>query len=108
MTSINMFRTTRLTSVSLRDRQQDPGGLIRHADHGSNYTAMVYTERMVEPGAVSSTGTVGDNFDNAMAEAVNKPPQDRADLTARLISRRRLARGEKVLKALQKSVGKPL
>lgn len=32
---------------------------------------MVYTERIVELGAVPSTGTVGDSFDNAMAEAVN-------------------------------------
>ncbi|WQB71026.1 IS3 family transposase [Microbacterium invictum] len=46
-------------------------GLIHHADHGSNYTAMIYTERIVELGAVPSTGTVGDSFDNAMAEAVN-------------------------------------
>lgn len=46
-------------------------GLIHHADHGSKYTAMVYTERIVELGAVPSTGTVGDSFDNAMAEAVN-------------------------------------
>ena len=46
-------------------------GLIHHADHGSNYTAMVYTERIVELGAVPSTGTVGDSFDNAMAEAIN-------------------------------------
>lgn len=38
-------------------------GLIHHADHGSNYTAMVYTERIVELGAVPSTGTVGDSFD---------------------------------------------
>jgi transposase InsO family protein len=47
-------------------------GLIHHADHGSNYTAiMVYTDRIAELGAVPSTGTVGDSFDNAMAEAVN-------------------------------------
>ena len=38
-------------------------GLIHHADHGSNYTAMVYTDRIVELGAVPSTGTVGDSFD---------------------------------------------
>lgn len=46
-------------------------GLIHHADHGSNYTAMVYTDRIVELGAVPSTGTVGDSFDNALAQAVN-------------------------------------
>ncbi len=46
-------------------------GLIHHADHGSNYLAVVYTDRIVELGAKPSTGTVGDSFDNAMAEAVN-------------------------------------
>lgn len=49
----------------------DLTGLIHHADHGSNYTAMVYTDPIEELGAVPSTGTVGDSFDNAMAEAVN-------------------------------------
>ena len=33
--------------------------------------AMVYTDRILELGAVPSTGTVGDSFDNAMAEAFN-------------------------------------
>ena len=46
-------------------------GLIHHADHGSSYLAMVYTDRIVELGAKPSTGTVGDSFDNALAEAVN-------------------------------------
>jgi len=45
--------------------------LIHHSDHGSNYLAVVYTDRIVELGAKPSTGTVGDSFDNAMAEAVN-------------------------------------
>lgn len=46
-------------------------GLIHHADHGSNYMSMVYTDRVVELGATPSTGTVGDSYDNALAEAVN-------------------------------------
>jgi putative transposase len=46
-------------------------GLTRHSDHGSNYPAMVYTDRIAELGAIPSTGTVGDSCDNAMAEAVN-------------------------------------
>jgi transposase InsO family protein len=46
-------------------------GLIHHADHGSNYLALVYTDRIEELGAKPSTGTVGDSFDNALAEAVN-------------------------------------
>lgn len=46
-------------------------GLIHHADHGSNYMSMVYTDRVVELGATPSTGTFGDSYDNALAEAVN-------------------------------------
>ncbi|MBF4562864.1 transposase [Microbacterium sp. VKM Ac-2870] len=49
----------------------DLTGLTHHSDHGSNYTAMVYTDRLVELGAVPSTGTVGDSHDNALAEAIN-------------------------------------
>ena len=53
------------------DAGDDLTGLTHHSDHGSNYMAMVYTDRIVELGAVPSTGTVGDSFDNAMAEAIN-------------------------------------
>lgn len=49
----------------------DLTGLIHHSDHGSNYLSIVYTDRVVELGAKPSTGTVGDSYDNAMAEAVN-------------------------------------
>lgn len=46
-------------------------GLIHHADHGSNHMSMVSTNRVVERGAPPSRGTVGDSYDNALAEAVN-------------------------------------
>ena len=46
-------------------------GRVHHADHGSNYLAVVYTGRIEEIDATPSTGTVGDSFENAMAEAVN-------------------------------------
>ena len=49
----------------------DLSDLVHHSDHGSNYMAMVYTDRIVELGAKPSTGTVGDSYDNALAEAVN-------------------------------------
>jgi transposase InsO family protein len=45
------------------DAGDDLTGLTHHSDHGSNYMAMVYTDRIVELGAVPSTGTVGDSFD---------------------------------------------
>ena len=49
----------------------DLTGLTHHSDHGSNYMSLVYTDRVVELGAVGSTGTVGDSYDNALAETVN-------------------------------------
>jgi len=49
----------------------DLTGLVHHADHGSNYLSVVYTDRIAELGAKPSTGTVGDSYDNVLAEAVN-------------------------------------
>jgi transposase InsO family protein len=46
-------------------------GLICHNDAGSQYTALTYTERLEDIGASPSIGTVGDSYDNAMAESVN-------------------------------------
>jgi putative transposase len=44
------------------DAGGDLTGLTHHSDHGSNYMALVYTDRIVELGAVPSTGTVGDSL----------------------------------------------
>jgi putative transposase len=46
-------------------------GLITHSDAGSQFTSVRYGERLAELGAVPSIGTVGDSFDNALAETVN-------------------------------------
>ena len=46
-------------------------GLVHHSDHGVQYTSTVYTTRVMEYGMLPSTGTVGDSYDNAMAESVN-------------------------------------
>jgi putative transposase len=53
------------------DARDNLAGLTHHSDHGSNYMSLVYTDRIVELGATPSTGTVGDSYDNALAEAVN-------------------------------------
>jgi putative transposase len=45
-------------------------GLIHHSDAGSQYTAIRYSNRLTDAGAVASIGTVGDSYDNAMAESV--------------------------------------
>jgi putative transposase len=46
-------------------------GLVTHSDAGSQFTSIRYSERVAELGAVPSVGTVGDSYDNALAEAVN-------------------------------------
>ena len=51
-----------------RRREIDAG---QRSDHGSNYLWVVYTDRINELGATPSTGSVGDSYDNALAEAVN-------------------------------------
>ena len=46
-------------------------GLIHHSDRGVQYLSIRYTERLAEAGAVTSVGSRGDSYDNAMAESVN-------------------------------------
>ena len=46
-------------------------GLRCHSDAGMQFTSVRYGERLAEIGAVPSIGTVGDSFDNALAETVN-------------------------------------
>jgi putative transposase len=45
-------------------------GLIHHSDAGSQYCAIRYVDRLVEMGAVASIGSIGDSYDNALAESV--------------------------------------
>lgn len=45
--------------------------LIHHSDRGVQYVAVRYTERLAEAEVVASVGSVGDSYDNAMAEAFN-------------------------------------
>lgn len=49
-------------------RGVDIDGVICHSDAGSQYTSIAYTDRLGEIGAAPSIGTVGDSFDDAMAE----------------------------------------
>jgi putative transposase len=46
-------------------------GLRCHSDAGSQFTSLRYGERLAEIGALPSIGSVGDSFDNALAETVN-------------------------------------
>ena len=46
-------------------------GLVAHSDAGSQFTSVWFTERLDEIGARPSIGTVGDSYDNALAETTN-------------------------------------
>ena len=54
---------------ALYDRELD-GRLVVHSDRGTQYVAMRYTERLAAAGAAPSVGSVGDAYDNALAESV--------------------------------------
>ena len=48
-----------------------PGdGLIHHSGSGSQYLSMRYTDRLADAGLVGSVGSVGDSYDNALAETI--------------------------------------
>jgi transposase InsO family protein len=46
-------------------------GLVHHSDRGAQYLAIRYTERLAEAGIEPSVGSVGDSYDNALAETIN-------------------------------------
>lgn len=45
-------------------------GLVHHSDRGSQYVSIKYTKRLGEAGIEPSVGSVGDSFDNALAETI--------------------------------------
>jgi len=57
---------------AIHARRPGPGdGLIHHSDRGVQYLAMNYTQRLAEAELVPSVGSVGDSYDNALAETIN-------------------------------------
>jgi putative transposase len=54
-----------------RGGDRDLAGLIHHTDAGSQYTSIAFTDRLAAAGISASVGTVGDAYDNALAESVN-------------------------------------
>ncbi|WP_426039975.1 IS3 family transposase [Brevundimonas sp. DC300-4] len=57
---------------ALHDRRPaHRAGLIHHSDRGSQYVSIKYTERLAEAGIEPSVGSVGDSYDNALAETIN-------------------------------------
>jgi transposase InsO family protein len=52
-------------------RRDVTGPLTHHSDAGSQFTAIRYSDRLTEAAIAASIGSVGDSYDNAMAEALN-------------------------------------
>ena len=64
-----------------QDGIDDLAGLVHHSDAGSQYTSIAFTQRLIEAGVDASVGSVGDAYDNALAESLIGALQDRAHPT---------------------------
>nr|WP_281507589.1 IS3 family transposase [Brachybacterium sp. Marseille-Q7125] len=56
-----------LTSGAVRSKS----GLIHHSDRGAQYVSLTYSDALITAGVTASVGSVGDSYDNALAETVN-------------------------------------
>jgi putative transposase len=72
-----------LAALDMVLEQRRPHGVIHHSDHGCQYTAIAYGQRCLAFGVRPSMGSVGDAYDNAMAESFF------ATLEKELLNRRR-------------------
>jgi transposase InsO family protein len=52
-------------------RPVNKDGPVHHSDRGAQYVSIRYTERLAEAGIEPSVGSVGDSYDNALAETIN-------------------------------------
>ena len=52
-------------------KRRETEGLIHHSDRGSQYLSIRYSDRLEEANILPSVGSVGDSYDNAMAETIN-------------------------------------
>ena len=67
--------------------QRGPGAdveLIHHSDRGSQYTSIDYSQTLNDHRVLASVGSVGDAYDNALAEIVRRLVQDRTNRRPRL------------------------
>jgi putative transposase len=74
-----------LNALEMAVGQRRPRDVIHHSDQGSQYTSLAFGKRCAEAGVRPSMGSVGDAYDNAMAESFF------SSLEAELLARRRFA-----------------
>ena len=58
-----------LKALNMALQQRKPKGVIHHSDQGSQYTSLAFGKRCKDMGVKPSMGSVGDAYDNAMAES---------------------------------------
>jgi transposase InsO family protein len=56
---------------AIHQRRPAQDKLVHHSDRGSQYLSIKYTERLAEAKIAPSVGSVGDSYDNALAETIN-------------------------------------
>jgi putative transposase len=72
-----------MDALNMAIGQRRPAAVIHHSDHGCQYTSLQFGRRCREVGVRPSMGSVGDCYDNAMAESFF------ATLECELLARRR-------------------
>jgi putative transposase len=68
----HMRTTLVLDALRMALHQRGPGAdveLVHHSDRGSQYTSIDYTQTLTDHGVLASVGSVGDAYDNALAES---------------------------------------
>ena len=58
-----------LDALEMAMRQRQPRDVVHHSDHGCQYTSIAFGQHVLDAGIRLSMGTVGDAYDNAMAES---------------------------------------
>jgi putative transposase len=58
-----------LGAIEMAVRQRQPSGTVHHSDHGCQYTSTAFGQHLIDAGLKPSMGTVGDAYDNALAES---------------------------------------
>jgi putative transposase len=65
----NLTTELMLAALNMAITQRRPQGVIHHSDRGCQYTSYAFGKRCIEAGIKPSMGSVGDAYDNAMAES---------------------------------------
>ena len=68
----HMRTTLVLDALRMALHQRGPGAdveLVHHSDRGSQYTSIDYSQHLTDHGVLASVGSVGDAYDNALAES---------------------------------------